>query len=180
MPVCPAAGAVARYAARPPAELPSLGRGYQFQKLLRVVQHLAEMILLVAQCRCSKLRRHAGILQTRIRGHEANLIHTDASCVRQRSFQLFGQFSGFGFPGGEREGKTRELVLGNARRKSSLRNCSRWRDWPASSSIPAIAAAEGRKSGGGTGRVTSDGTGSGTNGDGTGNRTGVAPSANGS
>ena len=86
----------------------------QFQKLLRVVQHLAEMILLVAQCCRSKLRRHACILQTRIGGHKADLIHTDASCVRQRSFQLFGQFSGFGFPGGEREGKTRELVLGNA------------------------------------------------------------------
>src|SRR5215471_155334 len=111
MPVCPAAGAVARYAAGPPAELPSLGRGYQFQKLLRVVQHLAEMILLVAQRRRSKLRRHACILQTRIRGYEANLIHTDAPCVGQRDFQLFGQFSGFGFPGGEREGKTRELVF---------------------------------------------------------------------
>ena len=46
--------------------------------------------------------------------------------------------------------------------------------------LELIAAAEGRKFGGGTSGVTSDGTGSGTNGDGTGNSTGVAPSGNGS
>ena len=45
--------------------------------------------------------------------------------------------------------------------------------------LELIAAAEGRKLGGGAG-VASNGTARGTNGDGMGNRTGVAPSANGS
>src|SRR5215469_13512104 len=110
VPVCSAA----RYAVLPAGGLPSLRRGYQFQKPLRVVQHLAELILLVAQCYSGKLRRHARFLQARIRGHEADLIHTDALCARQRGFQLFGQFGCFGFAGGEREGETHELVLGNA------------------------------------------------------------------
>src|SRR5215469_6624702 len=114
VPVCSAAGSVARYAVLPAGGLPSLRRGYQFQKPLRVVQHLAELILLVAQCYSGKLRRHARFLQARIRGHEADLIHTDALCARQRGFQLFGQFGCFGFAGGEREGETHELVLGNA------------------------------------------------------------------
>jgi hypothetical protein len=44
--------------------------------------------------------------------------------------------------------------------------------------LELIAAAEGRKFGGGTSGVTSDGTGSETNGHGTGNSTGVVPSGN--
>src|SRR6516164_3712553 len=114
VPVCAAAGSVVRYAARPAGGLPSLRRGYQFQKLLRVVQHLAVLILIVAQCYGGKLRGHARFLQARIRGHEADLIHTDALCVRQRGFQLFGQFGCLDFAGGERESETHELVFGNA------------------------------------------------------------------
>jgi hypothetical protein len=60
--------------------------GNQFQQFLRIIQHFLELILLVAQRRGSDLRRHAGILQSHIRRHEAHFVDTDPFCISNGCF----------------------------------------------------------------------------------------------
>src|SRR5208283_4662681 len=73
---------------RPSASLRPLSRRDQFQQLLGIVQHPCELRLVIPHGSGRDLRRHARILQARIRGHEANLVHTDAPRIRNCLFQL--------------------------------------------------------------------------------------------
>jgi hypothetical protein len=66
-----------------------------------IVQPLGKLILVLAERRCRKLRRHTRFLQPRIRGYKANLIDADSTRAGERGLQLQRQLGWLGFAGGK-------------------------------------------------------------------------------
>jgi hypothetical protein len=71
------------------------------------------LILLVAHGCSRDLGGHAGFLQPGIGGHEADFVHTNASGIGNRGFQLFGKFGRLCFSGGKGVDKSGEFRFGH-------------------------------------------------------------------
>jgi hypothetical protein len=55
---------------------------------VRVIQHVGELILILAERCDGQLGGHAGFFQARIRGYEANLVDTDSLRADESGLQL--------------------------------------------------------------------------------------------
>src|SRR5579884_263507 len=75
----------------------ALGSGNELEQLLRVVEPLLKFVLLVAEGSGRQLRGHAGFLQSRIGGDEANLVNANTFGSRESLFELLGKLGRFGF-----------------------------------------------------------------------------------
>jgi hypothetical protein len=97
---------------------------------VRVVQHVGELVLILAE-RCDRqLRGHASFFQPRIRGYKANFVDADSLCAGESGLQLQRQLGWFGFARRKsarepanllfRNGR-KELYAGQARGREQLR-----------------------------------------------------------
>ena len=66
-----------------------------------VVHQVGELVLILTEGSDRQLCGHAGFLQPRVRGYEANFIDADSLRARERGLQLQCQLRGFGFAGGK-------------------------------------------------------------------------------
>jgi hypothetical protein len=65
-----------------------LRSGNQFEQFMRIVQQIGELVMIFAQRSRCDLRRHARILQPRVRGYEAEFIDADSLRPGERRLQL--------------------------------------------------------------------------------------------
>ena len=78
-----------------------------------IVQHIGELVLILAQRSNRQLRGHAGFLQPRIRGHKANFVDADSLRTSERGLQLQRQLGRFGFAGGKSAREPANLFFRN-------------------------------------------------------------------
>ena len=80
---------------------------------MRVVHQTGELVLILAE-RCDRqLGGHARFLQTRIRGHEADLVDADSLRAGESGLQLQRQLGWFGLPGGKRAREAPQFFFGH-------------------------------------------------------------------
>jgi hypothetical protein len=77
--------------------------------------------MVLAERRNSQLGRHAGFLEPRIRGHEADFVDADALGTGEGGLQLESQFRGLRFARGKGAHKAPKLFFGHGRKELDAR-----------------------------------------------------------
>jgi hypothetical protein len=78
-----------------------------------IVQHIRELVLILAERSDRQLRGHARFLQPRICGHKADFIDADSLCTSERGLQLQRQLRWFRLAGGKCVNKSANLFFSN-------------------------------------------------------------------